>query len=273
MSIKRIKHGFTVVEISLFLAITALIFVGMIVGVNASLRQNHYEEDVRSLQEFLQSIYSQVMSVEGEGGGHGGNSEKVIYGKLITFNEKDTLGYYDNSGRFVSSPNKEKNNIYIYDVIGDVASTDTGSTLAQLKSLNAKVTKDDTKGRMVYAGLVNSYEPRWGSRIESKEGGWFQGTLLIVRSPATGSVFTYASDTTMEINRLLAAGGYSSSDDVLLRALGNNFFSSEGKDLDICLKGDGVYGGKRKDIRIEKMARSSAGVKVLHLDEGDNRCQ
>ncbi len=63
MSIKRIKHGFTVIEISLFLAITALIFVGMIVGVNASLRQNHYEEDVRSLQEFLQCIYRQLMSV------------------------------------------------------------------------------------------------------------------------------------------------------------------------------------------------------------------
>ncbi|MBO7560835.1 hypothetical protein J6T21_02250 [Candidatus Saccharibacteria bacterium] len=254
---KKIRQGFTVIEVSLFLAITALIFVGMIVGINSSLTQNHYEDDVRSIVEFIQDAYSKVTSVEND---QRGNSEMAIYGKLITFGEENS---------FVGANTNQS--VHIYDVVGDIAETDTGSTLSSLKTLEARVTKlNDAGNGRDYIGVADVFTTRWGSTIERQDNNdKKQAALLIVRSPATGSIFTYATNdgVTIEVNKMRNQ----SMGDQLTEYLTSNRFSSQ--DLDLCINMEGkVYGGKRKDIRIKKGARSSSDVQVIPLDDADNRC-
>ncbi len=254
---KKIRQGFTIIEVSLFLAITALIFVGMIVGINTSLTQNHYEDDVRSIVEFIQDAYSKVTSVEND---QRGNSEQAIYGKLITFGEENT---------FVGT--NANQDVHIYDVVGDIAETDTGSTLSSLKSLNASVTKPNNVGTgRDFIGIADVFTMRWGSTIERKDNNdKKQAALLIVRSPATGSIFTYATNegVTIEVNKMRGESG----EDQLFKNLTQNQFSSQ--DLDLCINMENkVYGGMRKDIRVKKGARSSSDVQVIPLDSEDNRC-
>ena len=83
---KRNWRGFTLVEVSLFLAITAAIFVGIAVGTQNSIFQQRYNDAVQSFAEFLRTVYSQVTNVQNESAGR---SDKAIYGKLVKFNEEE----------------------------------------------------------------------------------------------------------------------------------------------------------------------------------------
>ncbi len=251
------KRGFTIIEISLFLAITGLIFIAMIIGVNSSLTQNHYEDDVRGLVDFIQNAYSKVISVEGDG--KGDSTTKAIYGKLITFGESNNLAGTTNSN----------NSVFIYDVVGDIATNDSGSTLAALKALNANVTVG-TSTDSRFAGIADSFTLRWASTIETTaaEPTTLKAAILITRSPSNGNIFTYVkTNGTLEINKNRAT-----NPNILLNALNNNEFTMA--ELDICVSMDRKpYGGRRKDIRIDRLSRGSSGVRVIHLDEADNRCQ
>jgi hypothetical protein len=257
------RKGFTIIEVSLFLAITGFIFIGMIVGVQSSLRQNHYDDDVSSLVDFLQNAYSKVISVEND---KNGQSDKAIYGKLITFGETKNLA---------KESNEEDKDVFIYDVIGDVKANYNGSTLQAIASYNSNVTqKEIVNGtpQIVFTGIADSYRTRWGSTIESVYANHLPLTaaILILRSPTTGNVFTYVNKTTtLDVNADRAAG----RENTLLNALKSGFFSSAGAELDICVNMDGnVYGGRRKNIRIDKLARSSSGVRLMHLDDSQNHC-
>lgn len=252
------KRGFTIIEVSIFLAITALIFVGMIVGLQGSLTQNHYDEDVRSLADFLQNAYSKVVSVENDKAGMSG---KAIYGKLITFGEEKNLAGSNNSDQ----------DVFIYDVIGNIDNDNTaaGSTLAALTSLNATVTAV-VGGQGTYAGIADSYRARWGTTIETTDAvsAKQKAAVLITRSPSTGTIFTYVKNNgTIEVN------SNKGNVNLLRNALINNEFKAN-EDLNLCINMERrVYGGKRKNIRVEQLSRSSAGVKIVHMDDSDNLCQ
>ena len=60
---KRIKGGFTLIEVSLFLAITGLLFLGVTIGVQNSIFQQRYNDSVQNFVEFLRSAYSKTENV------------------------------------------------------------------------------------------------------------------------------------------------------------------------------------------------------------------
>ena len=64
------KHGFTIIEVSLFLAITALLFVGITVGTQNSINQQRYADSVNSFADFLRNVYSQVSNPQSAGKGN-----------------------------------------------------------------------------------------------------------------------------------------------------------------------------------------------------------
>ena len=162
--------------------------------------------------------------------------------------------------------------VHIYDVVGDIAETDTGSTLSSLKALNARVTKlNDAGDGRDFIGIADVFTTRWGSTVERQDNNnKKQAALLIVRSPATGSIFTYATNdgVTIEVNKMRSV---INTGDQFTEHLTSNSFSSQ--DLDLCINMENkVYGGKRKNIRVKKGARSSSDVQVIPLDGEDNRC-
>lgn len=74
---KHKRNGFTLVEIVLFLAITSLLFVGIIAGTNNSIFQQRYNDSVQNFAEFLRRIYSEVANPQSVGDGR---SDSAIYG-------------------------------------------------------------------------------------------------------------------------------------------------------------------------------------------------
>ena len=242
---KRIRRGFTLVEVSLFLAITAAIFVSIAIGTQNSIFQQRYNDAVQSFAEFLRTVYSQVTNVQNESVGR---SDKAIYGKLVVFG--------DEGGN---------NNITSYNVIGgigNVGSSSSTEVLEKLKSLGASIT--DTGGPV---GYVENYKPRWGSQIQTNRG-WgavesdkyqlFTGALLIVRHPSSGTVYTY----TMKDNNDLYEAIKSGSKDPLIGLLDGDNFKLE--EVNFCINPNGAERSNlRRDVRIVEGARNASGIEIM----------
>lgn len=190
------RRGFTLIEISLFLVLTAALFVGVATGTHNSIYQQRYNDSVQNFVEFLRSAYSRTSNVENQGEGR---SNYAIYGKLITFGER-----YDLAGE----DNKEKGAIFTYDVIGKVGDIGTGTALGALAALDANVVLYDEDQRFYSTGITDSYTLKWNAELEPECGDVscsyddFQGSILIVRHPRSGTVYTYFYDETIQVNEL-----------------------------------------------------------------------
>lgn len=261
---KRIRRGFTLVEVSLFLAITAAIFVSIAVGTQNSIFQQRYNDAVQNFAEFLRSVYSQVMNVQSEGHGR---SEYAIYGKLVNFEE-------DENGN---------NKITTYNVIGDVAEDDldNGNVLDRLKKLNADVVLNKGVGEDIEykpVGFVEDYRPRWASQIQTTKG-WdekyevFTGALLIVRHPSSGTVYTYSSNEPIkDVDGYIRGlnSGLSVENQLLTKIESDNESDkfSSANDVDFCVNPNGAEQSTlRRDVRIVAGARNATGVEIISDDE------
>ena len=61
-----IKHGFTIVEVSLFLALSGFLMVGLILGANISIARQRYNDSVNSFADFIRGAYADTLNVANE---------------------------------------------------------------------------------------------------------------------------------------------------------------------------------------------------------------
>lgn len=254
---KRFRYGFTLVEVALFLAITGLLFIGIVAGVQNSMFQQRYNDSVQSFAEFLRSIYSQTSNVQNPRTTDAGRSTAhAIYGRLVVFGEdKDLEGNDAKDGA-----------IFAYDVIGDVEGTYSGNVITALKGINLTVLDENGTD---FAGNVEEYKPKWGAGIQTFDSfNNFTGAILVVRHPRSGSIFTLVrTGTTLNINnpkdRNSALNSLKKLDDF-----------STGAQVDFCVNPNGSQpSDARRDIRIIANARNASGVEIINLDDKtENKC-
>ena len=300
---KKQKRGFTLIEVILFLAVTAALFVGIAAGVQGSIFQQRYTDSVQNYAEFLRSVYSQVSNVQSESTGR---SDKAIYGKVVTFREKE---------------NGKGNVIRTYNLIGDVERTQvTGevmtddeargtvtcgsSVIDRLKCLRANVLirEKDAYGRDTGnyqpVGFIENYTVRWSSEIQTT-GSWannsnhykvYEGIMLVLHSPSSGNISTYVWDNqdensgstgnTDNIRSVIdsiencAANGSSCGNHDPFGTEGNGgiiWFDDDyfqAKDIDFCVNPNGAeYSTVRRNIRLSEGAHNASAVDVLTEDD------
>lgn len=249
------RSGFTLIEVAIFLAITGALFVGVAVGTSNSVYQQRFTDSVQNFAEFLRSVYSEVSNPQSNGKGQ---SNKALYGRLITFGETRA-----------SSPTGYK--VYVYDVIGNVVGDyGLGSSNLQtiLANLNVKAIISDDG----YNGLTRSYSTKWGAAIENagSSTGYRSASVLIVRHPRSGTIYTLVAP-----NRVVkvqeAFNNDNRPENPLKDALTANWFSSN--QIDFCISPE--HGGERRqDVRIIKDARNASGVEIIALDDiAQNACR
>lgn len=266
---KGSRRGFTLIEVALFLVITGALFVAVTVGVQNSIYQQRYNDSVQNFTEFLRGVYSGVLNVQST---EGGRSEKAIYGKMITFGEKYNLAGDEINNEGGGSP------AFVYTLVGDINTSNSGNTLKALSEAKINVVNDEKK----LAGITESYTPKWSSEIEqacsNEECKYepFQGTILIVRHPESGTVYTYYSKNVIQVNEIVKYAnnemnaGISGAGNI--NPLGNimdlGFTSGQ---IDFCVN---PYAGERinlrADVRIVKGVNNASSVEVVAND--DNEC-
>jgi type II secretory pathway pseudopilin PulG len=184
----KTNNGFTIIEVMLFLAVTGALAVAILVGAGVSIGQQRYRDSVNSLKSFVQTQYNEVTNVVNDrdknwtcdangnvvsnqtgDGEPRGTSDCVILGRFITVDE---------TGTKLSSSN----------VIGyrHPNATTAGSDIAELRT-NYDLTLSPIN--------PETTEISWGAQVvQSKTTTPMPISMLILRSPLSGSVMTFTQD-------------------------------------------------------------------------------
>ncbi|HYG84263.1 MAG TPA: type II secretion system protein [Verrucomicrobiae bacterium] len=185
MNIKT-QNGFTIVELMLFLGISGLLLVMLLAGTTVTIQRQRYSDSVNSAQSFFQRQYGEALNVinarsgkeacsasnfivpADDGSGEArGTSDCLVLGKAIDIPRGNTLTSYTVVGR---AP----------------AAEDT--SLAEDELLQQY---NPTLVREIEA---EAFDIPWGASVVNarKDAGEQINRLLLLRSPRSGALYTYA---------------------------------------------------------------------------------
>ena len=125
----RHKHhfGFTIIEVSMYLAITAMLFVGIAMTTQSRIENQRYDESVNDFAEFLRNVYSEVENTQNVKYGSAGTSYRkgctTDSSTSETLTVKDTgqsnCAFYGKVIIFEQNEDRHLNNITVADLIGE----------------------------------------------------------------------------------------------------------------------------------------------------------
>ena len=222
------SQGFTIIEVSLFLALTGVVMLGAL-GIFSNIKQQRYNDSVQNFAEYLRGIYSQVENVENSGTNCGcttgtsntccGQTKTAIYGKVVIVSGDDISSYTVLGGAHVSSKLFEFK--------------------SALGSSGANITFD-TSSKL-------SYSPLWQAsvKLKEKDSDNFNGSILIARSPNSGVIHTYFS------KDIAASNG-----------LSDWLNGANVQDVNFCVYSEDD-GGYPRNVRITRDAHNASGVQLI----------
>ncbi len=140
--------GFTIIEVMLFLGITAMLLTMILFGTGVMARQNRFADTVNTFQAFVQKQYEDVLSgvnprQPGQGclaSSQAGADSCLLIGKVISFT---TGGPFQGTVRYIRTP------------VGNVP--DTGDVYTQISLTNPEVV----------AISEQPFELQWGASVQS----------------------------------------------------------------------------------------------------------
>lgn len=234
----RHHNGFTIIELMLVLAISGAMVTAILVGSSTAINQQRYRDSVNSLKSFIQNQYDQVSNtLNDREGAEGctinatidatpqarGTSDCMIMGRLVTVADNgadlsavDVVGY--RASNFVVPP----------------AMTD----LAELQTYKLGVSS--TSG--------DSDTVAWGAKVVSPNTtNPFEFSMLIIRSPQSGSIMTFT-----------APGAPPPAGGLLALVSGPNNAATR----DLCVDPGGFSMTKRMEVQISPATTSQAGIQI-----------
>lgn len=170
------QKGFTIIETTLFLGISGLLFIGLFGGLMLSIQRQRFSDSVQTTQSFLQKQFNETLNVVNNRDHNVcspgdtatiGASECVIMGKLIEF------------------PNIGGDEIKVYTIIGNKPLSTNPDT--KLSDYNPRLARDD--------GNTTDFLIPWSAKVIAKK----RGTIFwpdikyiaLIRSPESGATFVY----------------------------------------------------------------------------------
>ena len=256
------NSGFTIIEVIMFLAISSLLGVGILATASASINAQRYQDSSRSFYSHLQSEYSRVINVENprsggdlrcspsdavvdiSGGGGAsqsrGTSECSIIGRLVDISDDGTTVHSEPVYATVDVMND------VEPPISDVAALQDSRLVTALPNSNEpELNKTD-------------YTLEWQTRVVDTDGSAMPMRLLIVRSPLSGMIRTYAASGQglTDINN-----GTAAARDLI----------GQTKEITACVDPNGLFSAVRQKsgVRIAELASSTSGLSMI----GGDTCQ
>lgn len=268
-SAKRAKKGFTIIEVSIFLAIAGLLLVGVLGGTYSSIARQRYNDSVRSVSEFFRQMYAEVISPETnadpETTNVGSSNTSAIYGKVIVFglnSPDDDLG----------ADQTRDNTIYSATLVGNVNIPSDGSSsfVNELKAVEARIFCGNNSDADESITTVGTYVPEWDAKIRTLDNKPLRGTLIIARSPSSGTVhIAYDVSDSFNLKDQCSAGNAQAST-AFATALQDHTSNFKSEDLSICVVAD-KNSTITREIQLQKDGRNTSAVNIL--SEENSRCQ
>jgi len=235
----KTETGFTIIEVMLFLGVTGLLVVGVLVGSGVAIGQQRYRDSVNSLKSYLQQQYSEVAN--------------VINGRPGTW-ACDTAGGVSDSVAGGGQPRGTSDCVVLgrYVTIDDTGTKLTASNVTGYRTPGAANANSDL------AELTTNYklgvspidqdisEVNWGAQVvKPKTTSPMPFSILIVRSPLSGSILTFSREgIPANVSNLLTAANMSAN-------------------RDLCVNADaGTFVGKRMEVQIAAYAANQSGIQI-----------
>lgn len=233
------QRGFTLIESMLFLGVTGMLAVGVLVGSSIAIGQQRYRDSVNSLKSYIQQQYNEasnvinnhgqnwscdnlgeVTDVGGVAGQARGTSNCVILGRFMTINDDGTMLTTSNV---------------------------TGYRLPGVAKASSDVEEIATNYRLGISPInTDEVEVAWGAQIvKEKTATPLPLKVLIIRSPLSGSLLTFTSETSFsDLSSLVTAANL-----------------QEVRHL--CVNADtGTFVGRRLEVRINAFAASPSAIAI-----------
>lgn len=241
--------GFTIIEVMLFLAITAFLIMGILIGTGTSINTQRYRDSVSSLQSFFQEQYSEVSNVEND------RSDTLSCNGVSNLGQSDCVIL----GKYIASDSGNSGSLVIKSVIG---------TIPPSQVVNNNNDVDVLKQYVIKISPVDSevYDLEWGATLVNKEIDGKQPmyiSMLILRSPSSGVIRTFMTSTT-------DPGQIVQDDDIGSSLLKQELLKSSNATT-MCVDSNGMFTGARSAIVISPDATGSTGIEKLGAG-GNNGC-
>lgn len=246
----KTQHGFTIIEVTLFLALTGLLAVLLLGGWTTMINTQRYKDSVKTTQTFIQEQYNLVYSVEN---GRGDNLR--CSGGTVTDagGTGESRGQSDCvlMGRYLHVNNGTR--IDVYAIVGDEPASGTASS--DIDSIRAYTPQ--RVGSEV--GLTrNKLNVPWQAEVVGTAGSTDTQNfaIAIIRTPSSGIVHTYATTapndgSLPEVAALVSA-------------------ANEQTNTYMCLDPGNPLAGGRMGVMIKARASSQSFVETI--DDGAGVC-
>ena len=248
------QAGYTVIEVTLFLGITGLLFLIVLIGTGSTIRTVRFSDSNRSLVAFVQRQYDDIIN-----GLNTRPGQEACTGGTVTTGSNQTPGTSDCLllGRLlvfaVDSPT-----ITIYNLIGsEPANVDyTQSDQQLVQAFNPSIVTNTG---------VSSYDIPWGATISgTKRLSDNKGVtaLALIRSPKSSRVLSYTYKASSSIStQLVDINGAVVVSDA----------ADAGKTANFCVKNADGIGLPAKLVITDAPTQSAVQV-VFDADTSGNEC-
>lgn len=255
----RVIKGFTIIETVLFLGVTGLLVLGAMVGVGANVNIQRYKDATETFNATIQSLYSDVTNVQNgrssnqycnsiaaviddPGGDERGQSRCMIIGKYVRLIKGDVTTY---------------NVLAVENASFSPSASDTDVSILHDKYyLNLSQT-DSIKTKMEWGTeIIKQITPTTTSD---------RGTILIVRSPESGQIYTFSSNTVPTDTDIANLGTTVSPAFVRDMVVAGDTTPGQAAQT-YCIESSGLFSQGQMAIYIAPYATSSSAVELVSND-------
>ena len=253
---KQNKAGFTIIEVTLFLAISGLLILLLLGGWSVMINTQRYKDSIKTTQSFLQKQYSLAYNVENgrsanyicedgnvsevdPGGVPRGQEDCVILGRLIHVKKGTDMAVYPIVGKDV-------------DVEAMLAGEAQTNYIEEIRALTPKYSTEDI-------GIKGAeYTVPWQATVvkSSVDPSGLNYIIAIIRSPSSGVAHTFSKQ--------VADDSLPAKELVGLIDAGNE------KEVLMCIDAGAPISGGRMGVKIAKNA--STGDFVQNVADGTGQC-
>lgn len=290
---RKTRSGFTLIEVTIVLGLTGLLLIGILGGTQTSIRNQRYNDSVRSFAEYLRTIYSEVINPQSLGFGNATNY--AILGKVVVLggNSADKQAIYDatlvgkvdlqstTTGDFITELGSSETslNIYCGQKINDI---DRPSTVRRYEPLwQAEINYANQTD--IFAGQKKPSDNTNLSVLNTNSSDLFKGTIIVARSPKSGGIHTIFTPKTYDLANDCRDSDHSAASEQLRQDL-QHFVSGTGgtsvpefgyATIGFCVESENAHGAVR-EIRLAKDGRNTSAISLIDVnpDNGEvNQCQ
>jgi len=283
---KKPRAGFTIIEVILFVAISAFLIVGLMVGMTANIARQRYTDSVQDLADFLRIQFQAV------------SNPKIpdwTQGMLLDYpsppdcNFEGIIGFLPDGSEIPTRPGTSSCQIMGRLVVfgdestGDeqvdtylVVGSDARAALVPTDNLIERFRNSDPF--IPHANLSDRYLMQYGATPEviAPSRDLLRAAILVIRPPASSAVRTliYTSDSFRNFFNAWTAATSGNNDPSAIFSSGDFSFAnfSITGELDICVGSDDIFAvSRRRNIRVKAGGTNASAVELI--SEGESICE